>query len=51
MAAADLAWDGDRFTTLLGKIMGESKHLQNNFPELIPKEDRGARHDLLVACA
>eukprot|EP00232_Nephroselmis_pyriformis_P025346 CAMPEP_0182864058 /NCGR_PEP_ID=MMETSP0034_2-20130328/6975_1 /TAXON_ID=156128 /ORGANISM="Nephroselmis pyriformis, Strain CCMP717" /LENGTH=438 /DNA_ID=CAMNT_0024996305 /DNA_START=45 /DNA_END=1358 /DNA_ORIENTATION=- len=46
MAAADLAWDGDRFTTLLGKIMGESKHLQNNFPELIPKEDRAARHVL-----
>ncbi|XP_077235294.1 peptidase M20/M25/M40 family protein [Tasmannia lanceolata] len=40
--------DRDSFVTLLGKIIGESKHVQNNPPELVPREDRVARHVLDV---
>ncbi|XP_050232166.1 acetylornithine deacetylase isoform X1 [Mercurialis annua] len=36
----------DSFVTLLRKIIGESKHLQNNPPELIPEEDRVVKHVL-----
>ncbi|KAG9452136.1 hypothetical protein H6P81_005040 [Aristolochia fimbriata] len=36
----------DSFVTLLGKIIGEAKHVQNNPPELVPREDRVARHVL-----
>ena len=31
----------DMFVGVLGKLIGEAKHLQNNPPELVPKEDRG----------
>lgn len=34
--------DDDYFVDLLGKLIGETKHLQNNPPELVPCEDRGA---------
>jgi hypothetical protein len=42
--AEDLAtWemDEERYLTLLGKLVGESEHLQNNPPDLVPTEDRG----------
>ena len=32
----------DHFVELLGKLVGESKYLQNNPPECVPVEDRGA---------
>ncbi|XP_073283607.1 acetylornithine deacetylase [Primulina huaijiensis] len=38
----------DSFVTLLGKLIGESKYVQNNPPELIPEEDRIVRHVLDV---
>ena len=38
----------DSFVTLLSKLIGESKHVQNNPPELIPEEDRIVRHVLDV---
>ncbi|KAH0646987.1 hypothetical protein KY285_034699 [Solanum tuberosum] len=36
----------DSFVTLLGKLIGESKYVQNNPPELIPEEDRIVNHVL-----
>lgn len=36
------------FLPLLSKLIGESKYLQNNPPELIPQEDRAVRHVLEV---
>lgn len=36
----------DSFVEILGKLIGEAKHLQNNPPEFVPKEDRAARHVL-----
>jgi acetylornithine deacetylase len=44
----DLELDGDKYVALLGKLIGEAKFLQNNPPELIPKEDRAVRHVLEV---
>ncbi|XP_010933488.1 acetylornithine deacetylase isoform X2 [Elaeis guineensis] len=41
---ADL--DRDSYVSLLTKIVGEARHVQNNPPDLIPKEDRVARHVL-----
>ncbi|XP_058189589.1 acetylornithine deacetylase isoform X1 [Rhododendron vialii] len=38
----------DSFVSLLSKLIGESKHVQNNPPELIPEEDRIVRHVLDV---
>ncbi|XP_075517880.1 acetylornithine deacetylase [Primulina tabacum] len=38
----------DSFIALLGKLIGESKYVQNNPPELIPEEDRIVRHVLDV---
>ncbi|KAK8948255.1 hypothetical protein KSP40_PGU011235 [Platanthera guangdongensis] len=38
--------DRESFVTLLSKIIGEARHVQNNPPDLIPKEDRVARHVL-----
>ncbi|XP_072988179.1 acetylornithine deacetylase [Typha latifolia] len=38
--------DRDSFVSLLGKLIGESKHVQNNPPDLVPKEDLVARHVL-----
>ncbi|XP_022852934.1 acetylornithine deacetylase isoform X2 [Olea europaea var. sylvestris] len=36
----------DSFINLLSKLIGESKYVQNNPPELIPEEDRIVRHVL-----
>ncbi|XP_024985823.1 acetylornithine deacetylase isoform X1 [Cynara cardunculus var. scolymus] len=36
----------DSFVTLLTKLIGESKYVQNNPPDLIPEEDRIVRHVL-----
>ncbi|KAK4368722.1 hypothetical protein RND71_012514 [Anisodus tanguticus] len=36
----------DSFVTLLGKLIGESKYVQTNPPELIPEEDRIVNHVL-----
>ncbi|XP_008786311.1 acetylornithine deacetylase [Phoenix dactylifera] len=38
--------DRDSYVSLLAKIVGEARHVQNNPPDLIPKEDRVARHVL-----
>lgn len=35
-------WDEEAYLSLMEKLIGESKFLQNNPPDLIPKEDRGA---------
>ncbi|KAL0409337.1 UNVERIFIED_CONTAM: Acetylornithine deacetylase [Sesamum radiatum] len=40
--------DKDSFVTLLSKLIGESKYVQNNPPDLIPEEDRIVRHVLDV---
>lgn len=40
--------DQGQFLDLLGKLIGESKYLQNNPPELVPVEDRAAQHVLAV---
>lgn len=39
---AELPFDDDAFVKLLGKLVGEARHLQNNPPDLVPVEDRGA---------
>ncbi|XP_057978542.1 acetylornithine deacetylase isoform X2 [Malania oleifera] len=36
----------ESFVTLLSKLIGESKYVQNNPPDLIPQEDRVAKHVL-----
>ncbi|PON57052.1 Peptidase M [Parasponia andersonii] len=36
----------DTFVPLLSKLIGESKYVQNNPPELIPEEDRVVKHVL-----
>lgn len=36
----------DSFVPFLSKLIGESKHVQNNPPELIPEEDRVVKHVL-----
>jgi acetylornithine deacetylase len=41
---ADL--DRSSFVPLLAKLINESKHVQNNPPELVPREDLVARHVL-----
>lgn len=38
--------DKESFVTLLSKLIGESKYVQNNPPELIPEEDRIVNHVL-----
>ncbi|PKI57137.1 hypothetical protein CRG98_022427 [Punica granatum] len=38
--------DKQSFTALLSKLIGESKFVQNNPPDLIPEEDRIAKHVL-----
>eukprot|EP00878_Enallax_costatus_P036747 GHUV01041295.1.p1 GENE.GHUV01041295.1~~GHUV01041295.1.p1 ORF type:complete len:397 (+),score=107.15 GHUV01041295.1:486-1676(+) len=40
--------DEGKFIDMLGKLIGEAKYLQNNPPELVPTEDRAARHVLEV---
>ncbi|KAM0935426.1 putative acetylornithine deacetylase [Dioscorea sansibarensis] len=44
----DLVGSLDRgsYVSLLSKIIGEARHVQNNPPDLVPKEDRVARHVL-----
>ncbi|KAL6542295.1 hypothetical protein OROMI_023897 [Orobanche minor] len=42
------ALNKDSFVSLLSKLIGESKHVQNNPPDLIPEEDRIVRHVLNV---
>ena len=37
-----VTWDETGFLDLLEKLIGESQFLQNNPPDQIPKEDRGA---------
>jgi acetylornithine deacetylase len=34
--------DEDQFVGVLGKLIGEAAHLQNNPPDFTPVEDRGA---------
>ena len=41
MDAVAAAWDADAFVALLGKLVGEAKHLQNGVAST-PTEDRGA---------
>ena len=41
MDAVAAAWDSDAFVALLGKLVGEAKHLQNG-AGATPTEDRGA---------
>ncbi|KAF6151314.1 hypothetical protein GIB67_040587 [Kingdonia uniflora] len=41
-------FDAESFTKLLSKLIGESKYLQNNPPELIPQENRVVKHLLDV---
>lgn len=38
--------DTESFVSLLRKIIGESKYVQNNPPDLVPEEDRVGRHVL-----
>ncbi|KAK1273950.1 hypothetical protein QJS04_geneDACA012123 [Acorus gramineus] len=38
----------ESYVSLLGKLIGEAKFVQNNPPELVPEEDRVARHVLDV---
>ncbi|XP_020589779.1 acetylornithine deacetylase [Phalaenopsis equestris] len=38
--------DRESYVSLLSKIVGEARHVQNNPPDLIPEEDRVARHVL-----
>lgn len=40
--------NSESFIALLSKLIGESKYVQNNPPELIPEEDRVAKHVLDV---
>ncbi|CAN6486326.1 unnamed protein product [Victoria cruziana] len=42
--------DEESFVALLSKVIGESRYVQNNPPELVPQEDRVVRH-LLDALA
>jgi acetylornithine deacetylase len=47
-ATTTVEMDKQAFVSLLGKLIGEAEHLQNNPPELIPEEDRVVRHVLEV---
>lgn len=47
-ATTTMEMDKQAFVSLLGKLIGEAEHLQNNPPELIPEEDRVVRHVLEV---
>ncbi|KAF8380691.1 hypothetical protein HHK36_028181 [Tetracentron sinense] len=40
--------DKDSFVSLLSKLIGEAKYVQNNPPDLIPEENRVAKHVLDV---
>lgn len=45
-----LVFDEDQFVKLLSKLIGESKYLQNNPPELVPVEDRFVGEGVAVQC-
>lgn len=38
--------DEDVYVELLGKLIGETENLQNNPPDLIPREDNASQHVL-----
>ena len=38
--AVEIELNSERFVQLLGKLIGETKYLQNNPPKFIPQEDR-----------
>ena len=40
------ALDEESFVSILGKLIGEASYLQNNPPELVPREDLVVRHVL-----
>eukprot|EP00038_Savillea_parva_P007595 m.171228 g.171228 ORF g.171228 m.171228 type:complete len:440 (-) comp13348_c0_seq1:76-1395(-) len=42
----DAAWElnEERFVTLLGKLIGEAKYVQNQPPKLVPEEDKIINH-------
>lgn len=40
--------NSESFVTLLGKLIGESKYVQNDPPDLVPEEDRVCKHVLEV---
>ncbi|BBN18864.1 hypothetical protein MPTK1_8g06150 [Marchantia polymorpha subsp. ruderalis] len=44
----EMRMDENKFVTLLGNLIGEAKYLQNNPPDLIPKEDRAVQHVLHI---
>jgi hypothetical protein len=41
MSIEEFELDEIIFVDLLRKLIGEARHLQNNPPEAVPKEDRG----------
>ena len=40
MALSSLELNGDRYVSLMHKLIGEVEFLQNNPPKFIPQEDR-----------
>jgi acetylornithine deacetylase len=48
MDPKEFALNEERFVGLLDKLIGETKNLQNNPPELVPKEDLASDHVLKV---
>jgi acetylornithine deacetylase len=40
----DWELDSESFIALLGKLIGETRHLQNQPPQYIPREDNASRH-------
>eukprot|EP00009_Paramoeba_aestuarina_P004670 CAMPEP_0201520882 /NCGR_PEP_ID=MMETSP0161_2-20130828/13065_1 /ASSEMBLY_ACC=CAM_ASM_000251 /TAXON_ID=180227 /ORGANISM="Neoparamoeba aestuarina, Strain SoJaBio B1-5/56/2" /LENGTH=436 /DNA_ID=CAMNT_0047919395 /DNA_START=59 /DNA_END=1369 /DNA_ORIENTATION=+ len=48
MDNSDLHLNEERFVELLRKLIGETKNLQNNPPEFIPKEDLASDHVLAL---
>ena len=38
--AINIELNSDRYVQLLGKLIGEAEHLQNNPPKFVPQEDR-----------
>lgn len=45
-SSAPTRLDSDCFVSLLEKLIGETKFLQNKPPELVPEEDRAGQHVL-----
>ena len=40
MATLGLELNSERYVELLRKLIGETKHLQNNPPRFVPEEDK-----------